>query len=320
MSSILVIKLGALGDFVYALGAMKAIRVHHTGDQITLLTTKPFVRLAEASGYFDKIVVDTRPKFWNVRGWWNLARTFDRLKISRVYDLQNNDRTFMYFRIFSRLLKPFPEWVGAVEGASHANLSPERTQGHAFTGHQQTLALAGIHNIKLDDLSWLKSSLDGYNVKKPYVLIVAGCSPTHPEKRWPVAHFRTVCAKLIRLGYHPVLLGTQDEAEVNQAIARGLDVIDLTGQTALFDIPELARGASGAIGNDTGPMHLAALAGCPVVMLFTTQRSKISKHAPPKDKVEAFETYDLKDIAPDSVMDAFLRLSAPAKSAAQVIF
>ena len=47
---ILVIKLGALGDFVLALAAMKHIRQAHPNSQITLLTTPPFEGLARASG------------------------------------------------------------------------------------------------------------------------------------------------------------------------------------------------------------------------------------------------------------------------------
>ena len=50
---ILVIKLGALGDFVLALGPCAAIRRHHQNAHITLLTTTPFVDLASASGYFN---------------------------------------------------------------------------------------------------------------------------------------------------------------------------------------------------------------------------------------------------------------------------
>ena len=50
---ILVIKLGALGDFIQATGPFKAIRQHHRGAHITLLTTPPFVSLASDSSWFD---------------------------------------------------------------------------------------------------------------------------------------------------------------------------------------------------------------------------------------------------------------------------
>jgi len=60
---ILVIKLGALGDFVISLGAMKSIRQKHPDAHITLLTTKPFKFFAQQSQYFNDIWVDERPKF-----------------------------------------------------------------------------------------------------------------------------------------------------------------------------------------------------------------------------------------------------------------
>lgn len=303
--NILVIKLGALGDFIYALGAMAAIRKHHPQDKITLLTTKPFAALAEQCSYFDDILIDSRPKTFDILGWLSLRKALNTAQFARVYDLQNNDRTRLYFKLFS----PKPEWVGTAKGASHRNTSPERSAGHAFLGHCQTLGLAGIKNIELDNLSWMKSNLSAFPLKKPYVLIVAGCSPSHPEKRWPVEHFRALVGKLIFLGYQPVLLGSKDDTEVTAKIARGFDVLDLTAKTALSDIPDLARGAICAIGNDTGPMHLAAVAGCPVVMLFTTQTSKIHKHAPPKaNGVTAYEAYDMKDIPVQTVLDGFKNL------------
>ncbi len=303
--NILVIKLGALGDFIYAAGAMAAIRKHHPDDKITLLTTKPFADMAEQSGYFNNIIIDKRPKFFDISGWISLKKTLNAAQFARVYDLQNNDRSRLYFKIFS----PKPEWVGTAKGASHRNRSPERSSGHAFHGHQQTLALAGIENIELDKLLWMDAPLDHYSLKNPYVLIVAGCSMNHPEKRWPIEHFRSIIGKLILHGYQPVLLGSKDDAPITTQIAKGFDVLDLTAKTALTDIPALARGAACAVGNDTGPMHMAALAGCPVVMLFTTQTSKITKHAPPKPTgVKAFEEYDMKNISPQTIWGAIQEL------------
>ena len=58
---ILVIKLSALGDFLVAMGAMEAIRKHHPKDHITLLTTRPFLDIAQRSGYFNEILIDRRP-------------------------------------------------------------------------------------------------------------------------------------------------------------------------------------------------------------------------------------------------------------------
>ncbi|OIN86174.1 MAG: hypothetical protein AUJ12_06790 [Alphaproteobacteria bacterium CG1_02_46_17] len=307
---ILVIKLGALGDFIYSLGAMAAIRRAHPDAHITLMTTKPFVEMAERSKYFDDIYVDRRPRYFDLFGWGKLRSWLNRQNFSRVYDLQNNDRTFIYFRLFS----PRPEWVGAVAGASHRNDSPERSLGHAFFGHVQTLGLAGIHDVTLDPLNWMKSDLSGLGLQNPYVVLVPGSSPQHPEKRWPVEYYRALAGKLIRNGYHPVLLGTEAEAEVNARIARGLEgVINLTGKTGLFDLPELARGSIGAIGNDTGPMHIMCVTGVPAVVLFCSQKSTIKKHGPQGAKVCALEACDLSEISAQTVLEKFYNLQEKAQ-------
>ncbi|MEK7802137.1 MAG: glycosyltransferase family 9 protein, partial [Pseudomonadota bacterium] len=201
-------------------------------------------------------------------------------------------------------------------GASHRNTAPDRSTRHAFYGHVQTLALAGLHDVVLDPLLWMSNSTDDikfFGLKAPYALLIAGCSPQHPEKRWPVASFRALAAKLLRQGITPVVIGTKDEAETNAAIARGLDVIDLTGRTALFDIPLLARYAVAAIGNDTGPMHMAAVTGCPLVMLFSNTASNIALHAAPFPEgtphVANLVADNIGDIKVSDVFQAFLNVS-----------
>ena len=59
--SVLVIKLGALGDFVQALGPMRAIRDAHADAPLVLLTTEPYANFARASNLFDDIWIDSRP-------------------------------------------------------------------------------------------------------------------------------------------------------------------------------------------------------------------------------------------------------------------
>ena len=55
---VLVIRLGAFGDFVQSFGPFAAIRAAHAGAEITLLTTAPFAALAHAAPWFDRVEVD----------------------------------------------------------------------------------------------------------------------------------------------------------------------------------------------------------------------------------------------------------------------
>ena len=97
---ILVIKLSALGDFVQNFGIMRAIRAHHPTAYISILTTAPYQDLAKSSGYFDEVLIDPRPKFYQLKKWLHLKHTLNRKNFSTIYDLQINDRTALYYSLF----------------------------------------------------------------------------------------------------------------------------------------------------------------------------------------------------------------------------
>jgi ADP-heptose:LPS heptosyltransferase len=306
--SILVIKHSAFGDFVQALGVMRAIRVAHKDAKITLLTTKPFVKLAEASGYFDRVVVDTRPRWYQVFRIMALKRFLNEGKFTRVYDLQNSERTGLYLSLFKRV----PEWNGIAFSASHRIAdNAARKSVHVFDALRAQVAIAGIAKVTYDDLSWVRSdeALD-FRVPKPYVLIAAGSSPQHPQKRWPAEHYIDVCLWLAAQGITPVLLGTADDADANIAIARERpQIYDLTGRTSLFDIPELARGARAALGNDTGPIQMIAPTGCKTLALYPGF-SNPKRHGPLGENVVTIQKETMAEITVEEVKDALSKLVA----------
>ncbi|MDH5721780.1 MAG: glycosyltransferase family 9 protein [Alphaproteobacteria bacterium] len=298
---ILVIKLSALGDFMQALGAMKAIRQHHEHAHITLMTTKAFESLAEKSGYFDEIILDQRPGLLNLKGWLDLRKRLMGGGFARVYDLQNSDRTALYFKLLPQKKKP--EWVGAVRGASHANLLPERTKGHAFDGHVMTLGKAGIENVEVDNLRWIREDVSRFGLKEgAYMLCVAGCSPRHPQKRWSAENYAQVLNYLQEQGIQTVLLGTQADRAVTSEIKKlSPDSLDLTDQTSLFQIITLAQGAKFALGNDTGPMHMIAPTGCPSLVLFSGYSNPV-RHKPLGKAVEILKKDNLDDLTVDDII------------------
>lgn len=299
---ILIIKLGALGDFIQALGPMAAIRRHHPDAEITLLTTKPFVSFGLACGYVDHVWVDTRPRWHNLKDWWMLRRKLRGSGFERVYDLQNNDRTALYLKIMGRR---HCEWVGAAPGASHRNNSPTRTQGTAFEGHVQTLTLAGIHDVMPDDLRWAQGDFAHFvnmeGLQKPYVLLIPGSAPTRPEKRWPASYYAQLARIIDGWGYQPVLIGTRaEETHAQEICNQHPRTLNLMGKTTLFDLVVLARHAAGAIGNDTGPMHLIAPTGCPSLVLFSGH-SQPHRHKPLGAHVKTHQADDLTQLKIETV-------------------
>ena len=125
---ILVIKLSAFGNIILSLTPFAAIRAHHPEAEISVLTTPPYAEWLRSAPYFDHVLVDTRPAWWDLRGVLRLRRMLRQGGFSRVYDLQTSGRSSRYLAMFPRGKRP--EWSGIAPGASHPDRDPEIGRAH----------------------------------------------------------------------------------------------------------------------------------------------------------------------------------------------
>jgi len=299
---ILVIKLSALGDFILALGSMEAIRKKHPDADITLLTTKPFADIGQKSGYFNRVMITKRHKWHDFVGWLSLRKQLRDLDVSRVYDLQMNGRTATYYKY---IFGGHVEWSGVVKGASHQYKNPEWRDMHAFERHKDVLKEVGIEKIDMPSTDWMTADISFYGLTKPYVVIVPGCAPTRLDKRWPPMRYAGLAKKLVRDGLHVVVLGTDAERDATEKIVKACpEATDLTGQTSLFEVMAITRDALATIGNDTGPVHMAAATGCPTMALFSSA-SNPEHSAPRGHDVRIIQTDDLNLLSVNEVWKEF---------------
>lgn len=298
---ILVIKLGALGDFVLASGPFAAIRHAHPDDEIVLLTTAPFAALGKQSGFFDEIWVDGRPTRLDLAGRWRLRRRLRGGRFARVYDLQTSARTSSYFRYFS--LAGRPEWSGIAPGCSHPHANPNRDALHTLDRQAEQLAAAGIASTPPPDLSWATADIARFGLPPRIVLLVPGAAPHRAAKRWPGENFAALARAIAERGATPVIVGGAGDTALAAEIADGSGAISLAGETTIADLAELARHAAAAVGNDTGPMHIAAICGCPSLVLFSSD-SDPALTAPRAAGVAVLQRENLADIDVSTVADA----------------
>lgn len=315
--SILVIKLGALGDVVLATAAFRAIRAHHETARITLLTTRPYAAFLGASPYFDEVWCDARPKLWNLPAVAVLRARLRAGRFDRVYDLQTSDRTGWYFRLMGPGRRP--AWSGNVAACAFPHCGPARETMHTVERQRAQLALAGVAATGLPDLSWVAGDDARFAAFRDAVLLVPGGAAHRPEKRWPVGHYTAIAHRLLAAGRTPVVLGGAGEASLARDIlAAAPGTRDLTGKTGLADLAVLARVASAALGNDTGPMHVIAASGCPSVVLFSGA-SDPALCAPRGPAVRVLRRAPLADLAVaevGSVLDSLpARRAEPVPSA-----
>lgn len=291
---VLVIKLSALGDFVLALGAMKAVRDFHPSARITLLTTPFFEDFAAHCPYVDRVETDGRPA--TMKATTALLARLRKANYDIVYDFQTSGRTKNYFTALSRTGKA-PLWSGHHEKAAFFHDNPERGTMHTIDRLAEQLAVAGLapegrwnrSNYPKPDLSWVRHKLRDaprlqpayFGLEPPYMLLIPGASEHREAKRWPVENYAELAGRIADAGVMVAIIGSKSEGQLALEITkREKRVKSLVTRTDLFQIVTLAEKAAFVVGNDTGPMHMAAIAGAPGVALFATNESNPEQAAP----------------------------------------
>ncbi|MEM9669835.1 MAG: glycosyltransferase family 9 protein [Pseudomonadota bacterium] len=317
---VLIIKLSALGDFMLALGAIKAVREFHPAAQVTLLTTPAFKSFSEKCPYIDVVETDGRPD--GVRATRELIARIRKQKFDIIYDFQTSGRTTNYFRALNTPGRKPPLWSGHAPNCEFYHDNPERAAMHSIDRLAEQLEVAGLgpeggffpDHIPMPDFSWIPTALNNrpsltpayFGINRDFALIIPGASAKHPEKRWKPEKFADVAKQIASEGLAPVLLGAKAEGQIATEIQkREPSVINLVTRTDFFQIASLASKARFAIGNDTGPMHTATLAGAPGVALFATDVSNPDKAAPRGPApVIVVHGPTLESVSPDDVWQA----------------
>ncbi|GAB3546977.1 glycosyltransferase family 9 protein [Arthrobacter tumbae] len=117
----------------------------------------------------------------------------------------------------------------------------------------------GLHVRDVPDVTHLVGD-------EPYIVLHPGAAV--PARAWPPLHHAALAELLTGAGYRVVVTGGNSERELTATVA-GSDGIDLGGQTDLQTMAGVLAGAGAVVVGNTGPAHLAAAVGTPVVSLFS---------------------------------------------------
>ncbi len=293
--SILVIKHGALGDIVQAFDAFASLRQGHPDDRLVLMTSPPFAGLARLMPWFDEVVVDPRAGLLRFAANWRLIRLLTA-GWSRIYDFQCSGRTARYFRFIIRWTGA--EFVGTARGASHPLPSMDGVNNRDRM--LRTAELGGCPATQAS-LDWLKSAAEPWPDR--LAVLVPGCSPAKPSKRWPAERYAELAGMLLEAGFQPAVAGTEaDRAGADVILAKAPDTLDLIGKTPLPRLAGAFSAASLVVGNDTGPVFLAARCGAPTLMLMGPDTDP-SMSAPVGPHASWLKVDDLNRLEPAAVLE-----------------
>ena len=274
---ILLIKPSSMGDIVHAMPTCEAIRRAYPKARLTWLVKREWAGLVERIEGVDRVwPVDS-----TLTGWLSQVSLLRAEHFDLVIDLQGLLRSAAI-----GWLSGSPLRVGFTNGREgspwfYSKLVPVPSlEMHAVDRYLLVAKAVGAvafgtpefcFRIPQSDHDEVDRLLSRSGVAPGTSCVAMNVSARWPTKRWPAESFAEVADRLQQEGYGLVVLigGPGDRVEV--AAVKGqmkTPAIDLTGATTVGLLPALLSKASLLITNDSGPMHIAAAVGTPVVALF----------------------------------------------------
>ena len=306
MSNILIIKHGSLGDIAQACGAIQDISENHNNDQIYLLTTKPYFDLFKKNPHLTDVILDKRLSRFNLIYLYFLMRKIKKLKISKVYDLQNSSRTSFYKKIL------FPNSNFNTWSSSETTLPKDKTKEEfdkksvleRFNHQLQTSEINTKHTMFPDfswsctDISKIKSE---YKLEK-YILLFPFCSPHLTQKKWPYYNELIEKVKSQYNNQYKIVVAPGPD-EINDAKdINALCILDNGKALDISQLSSLIKDSSFVIANDTGPAHMAAHLGAKGLTLFGSHTTAY-KVSIERENFKAIQVNDLAKLSTDKVFD-----------------
>ncbi|MDK2744703.1 MAG: lipopolysaccharide heptosyltransferase II [Nitrospira sp. BO4] len=274
---ILLIKPSSLGDIVHTFPVVSAIKSQWPGSHITWLVKRQWAELVERAEGVDRVW----PVEMTVRSWLREGRALRAERFDIAMDLQGLLRSAILAR-----LSAAPIRIGFANGREGSPwfytqripvLNPDI---HAVDRYLSVVAALGVSlpekprfgfRLPEEDVATVRELCRrrGLAVDSPWVAMNVGAR--WPTKRWPLTSFAAVVDQLQQAHLDPVvMIGSSDEREYTDRL-RTLTkkpFIDLSGEIPLGCLPALLSKATAIITNDSGPMHIAAAVGIPVVAMF----------------------------------------------------
>ena len=310
MSNILIIKHGSLGDIAQASGAIQDISENHKEDDVYFLTTKPYLDLFRKNPNIKEPILDKRLSRFNLIYLYSLMRTLKKYKFSKVYDLQNSNRTSFYKSILFKSSNK-DVWSSSIttlpEGKNKEEFD-KLSVLERFDHQLKTSNLNTKHTLS-PDFSWACSDISNikteYNLNK-YILLFPFCSPHLTIKRWPyynelIEKIKNKFSDEFKIVLAPGPSEIKDASKFNS-----LCILDNGKALDISQLSTLIKDSSFIIANDTGPAHMAAHLGTKGLTLFGSHTSA-KLVSIERENFKAIQVSDLAKLSADKVFERMLQ-------------
>jgi len=264
---ILVVRAGALGDTLMATPVVRALSERHPEAAIDFLCSEAAAPLVELHPAIDRTFT---LRLRNLP----YALSLEKHRLASALKARRYD--------FAVLLERAPRYRMLVERAGVTDIrsfdeTPFDPAQHAI---QNNLAAAGVSGTT--DMDLHVSGSDDHDalellaeLPRPRVGLHPGYGPRGKKrdqsarlKGWPRSHFASLAQKLGSDGVGVVVTGSTEDRSDASFIVGQTSATDLSGRTSVRQLAAVIRNLDLFISVDSGPAHMAAAVGTPLVVLW----------------------------------------------------
>jgi len=286
-SRTLMIKPSSMGDIVQALPVLTALKETHPQARVSWLVARPFAGLLEGHPRLAEVILFDRHRFARVGRSLSTTTEFLRLlkglrqrRFTTVIDLQGLLRSAVL-----ALASGAPTRVGFTAARELApifytvDVSVPHAEMHAADRYMMVAQQVGLRMPMATDHLPVAPEVRAAVRRRlaeaglgPRDAFVVACPDARWEtKQWPPERFAEVLERARRTtGARAVLVGAPAAAEIGRTVSAAMaePPIDFIGATTLKELVAVIAEARAMLTNDSGPMHVAAAVGTPVVAIF----------------------------------------------------
>jgi len=280
---ILVIRLDPIGDVVMTWPAVAALKKRFPEAEIDFLASRALVDLIKIQAEIHEVIPVTNSWFSPGVSFKDAFSEFFQLAAQlrkRHYDLAIDFRGDLR-NILLMSTAGIPE--GLAYGRTGGSFLLSRSQPYPLDEHQVRLNFKLIEHLGVPIEGENESCRFKYSegqkenfwsrfpdlFKSDAVKVVVHPTAGYPSKQWPLLKYWQLIQRLAYENLVQVILIGSEKDQYSAGVFESLpgQVVDLRGKTQLADLPILFDQCDFYIGNDSGPAHLAAIQGLPVLVI-----------------------------------------------------
>ena len=285
---ILIVRTDRLGDVLLSTPVVKALRQEFPQSYISMLVSPYTKEVLEGNPNLDEII--TFDKDAKNKGFWSTLKFIQVLrkkKFDLVIVLHPTTRmhllTFFagipkrlgYDRNFGFLLTDKIKHTKQYGQKHESEYALDLVRYLGIEPQDKTLFMP----IKKDSEKWVEDLFNQTGIKDNDKLLVIHPAASCPSRIWPGERYAQVADKLVgQYGFKVIIVSSPGDIQKAEVVIKNMrsKALNLAGKTSISQLASLLKRSQLFISTDSGPMHVAAAMGVPVITIFGRSQAGLS--------------------------------------------